>query len=57
MRDIEEEAMGWTQNRGKLKGDSNKRGAAIAAERKKLVVAQQMRKGLVSGVGTMNKES
>ena len=57
LRDIEEESMGWTQNKGKSKGDSNKRGAAIAAERKKLVVAQQMRKGLVSGKGTMNKES
>ena len=48
LRDIEEDAMGWTQNRGKLKGDSNKRGGVIAAGRKKLVVAQQMRKGLDS---------
>ena len=37
-----------------MKGDSNKRGVAIAAERKKLVVAQQMRKGLDSDTRDLN---
>ena len=57
LKDIEEDTMGWTQNRGKTKGDLNKRAKAIPEESKKSVIAQQMRKGLVSGVGTMNKES
>ena len=49
LKDIKEDAMGWTQNKGKTKGDSSKRAAAIAEERKKSAIAQQRRKGLVFG--------